>query len=281
MSGLTMRLLRFLAIPALLLALGVAGASAQYFRRPVSDLNPTIMQIDEKAVLGRAIDPATPLVDQEGREFRWGDMLGKPTILVLAYYTCDGSCAVVNSVLVDLLKKTRRLKAGEDFNVVTISFDRRDTLESTDAFRKHLELTTDLKANWTFATFRNEADLKAQTDRIGFKFFWSPQDRIFLHPGAYLFFSPEGKLARVLYQQEIESQDIELAVLDAKGGQFQPHEVINFALSLCYSYNYHDGKYGLNIPLFVGLGAFATGLLTFLVFVLVFRATRQRQPRGA
>lgn len=265
---------------AVLLTVGVADtSSAQYFRRPVSALDPSIMQIDEKAVLGRAIDPATPLIDHRGRAFRWGDFLGKPTILVLAYYTCDGSCAVVNTVLADLLKQTSRLRPGEDFNVVTISFDRHDTLETTGAFKKHLDLTKDLDAQWTFATFANETDLKAQTEKIGFKFFWSAEDRTFLHPGAFLFFSPEGKLARVLYQQEVGPKDVELAVLDSRMGQFKPREVLNFALSLCYSYSYQDGKYGLNIPLFVGLGALLTGLTTFIAFVLLYRGSRRGQLR--
>lgn len=269
------------AIPALLLALGAADAAAPYFRRPPSDLNPSIIQIDEKAVLGRSIDTETPLIDHTGRSFRWGDLLGKPTILVLAYYTCDGSCAVVNAALLDLLKQAKRLRPGEDFNILTLSFDHRDTLETTGAFRKHLDLTRELATSWIFATFKNEADLRTQTEKIGFKFFWSPEDRIFLHPGAYLFFSPEGKLARVLYQQEIEGKDVELAVLDARQGKFEAREVISFALSLCYSYNYQDGRYSLNMPLFIGLGALITGLATFVVFILVFKITRRRQLIGA
>lgn len=269
------------AIPALLMTLGAADAATPYFRRAPTDLNAQILQIDEKAVLGRSMDADTALVDHAGRTFLWRDMFGKPTILVLAYYTCDGSCAVVNMALLDLLKQTKRLQAGADFNVITLSFDRHDTLETTGAFRKHLDLTRELAASWTFATFRNEADLTTQTEKIGFKFFWSPADRIFLHPGAYLFFSAEGKLARVLYQQEIGATDIELAVLDARQGQFAPREVINFALSLCYSYNYQDGHYSLNMPLFIGLGALSSGLTTFLVCILVFKITRRKRLIGA
>lgn len=265
----------------LLQAAPVAQAWAQYFRHRDSDLNPAIMQIDEQAVLGRAIDPQTELIDHAGRSFRWADLAGKPTLLVLAYYTCDGSCSVINQNLHDLLKKLSRFKAGQDFNLVTLSFDRRDNLETTGAFRRHLELADELAPVWTFATFRDEAALKAQTEKIGFKFFWSPQDGLFLHPGVYLFFSPEGRLARILYQQDIDSDDVKLALLDARQGQFRPNEVINYALSLCYSYNYHDGKYRLSIPVFVAVGALASGILTFAGSALVFRMRRQTQPRRA
>ncbi|MBI5262101.1 MAG: SCO family protein [Bradyrhizobium sp.] len=266
-----------LAVLTLLEAFGPAVARAEYFRRPESDLNPAILQIDERAVLGRAIDPATELVDHAGKVFRWGDLAGKPTLLVLSYYTCDGSCAVINENLHDLLKQMTGAQPGTDFNLVTLSFDRRDDLKSTDAFRKQIALADGLAPVWTFATFKNEADLKAQTEKIGFKFFWSPQDRIFLHPGVYLFFSPEGRLARILYQQDIDAKDVQLAVLDAREGQFKVSEIASYALSLCYSYNYQDGKYRLSIPVFVGAGAFAMGILTFAGSALVFRMRRQTQ----
>lgn len=275
------KILFFIAALTLFQASGAVDSKAEYFRRPVSDLNPAILQIDERAVLGRSIDPSTELIDHAGRSFRWGDLAGKPTLLVLSYYTCDGSCAVVNENLHDLLRKTSRLHAGNDFNLVTVSFDRRDTLETTDAFRKQLELASELAPVWTFATFKNEADLRAQTEKIGFKFFWSPPDQIFLHPGVYLFFSPEGRLARILYQQDIEAKDVELAVLDAREGNFKVSELANYALSLCYSYNYQDGKYRLSIPVFVGAGAFASGVLTFAGSALVFRLRRQSQSRRA
>ena len=273
--AITRRMAARAAAFALPLLWGAGGASAQYFVRPDSALNPAVAQIDERAVLGRAIDPATEFVDQNGRTFRWGDLAGKPTLLVLSYYTCDGSCSVINATLHELLKKVKRVRPGVDFNLLTVSFDRHDNLETTGAFRKHLELAGDLAPVWTFATFKNQADLEAQTARIGFKFFWSPQDGLFVHPGVYLFFSPRGELARVLYHQDVDAADIELATLDARDNQFRPSELVDYAISLCYSYNYHDGKYRLSIPVFVGVGALAGGMLTLAGSALVFKLRRR------
>ena len=275
---------RWTAVLAVLLAWGLSAlpAAAQYFRRPVSDLDPRIMRIEEKEVLGRSITPSTVLVDHLGRELRWGDLLGKPVILVLSYYTCDGSCSIINQAMASLLKDVTAVRPGEDFRIVTLSFDRHDSLGSTAKFRDLVATEAKGLAEdaWTFATFKSEADLKAETERIGFKFFWSPEDRIFLHPGAFLFFSPKGQLVRVLYQQDISGRDVELGVLDARQGQFRPNEIINFALSLCYSYNYHDGKYALSIPLFVGLGALLTGLSTLFGSIFVFKLTKKRKSTG-
>ena len=256
--------------------LAPAEAQSQYFRRPVSSVNPNIMQIDEQAHLGEKISPAARLIDHTGRAFTWGDLLGKPVILVLSYYTCDGSCSIINQALADLLKDVKAVRPGEDFRILTLSFDRHDSLATTGAFRKQMTLTKAQREAWTFGTFADEAELKAETERIGFKFFWSPEDRIFLHPGAFLFFSPEGRLIRVLYHQEVEGRDVELAVLDAKQGQFRPSEIINLALSLCYSYNYADGKYRLSIPIIVGFGALLIGPTILGGSILGYRMKRRK-----
>lgn len=259
---------------------GGVAAKAQYFRRPVSQVDPRIMQIDEKKVLGAKIDEDTVLIEADGKEFRWGDMLGKPLILVLSYYTCDGSCSIINATLAELLGDVKAVAPGQDFRILTLSFDIHDSAKTIGAFRKHLDLAGPLAKSWNFARFKNEADLKAQTEKVGFKFFWSPEDRIFLHPGAFLFFSPEGRLIRILYQQSISGRDVELAILDAKQGQFRPAEIINFALSLCYSYSYQDGKYVVSIPLVVGVGALAIGLATLFGSVLMFRSSARRKATG-
>lgn len=266
----------FCLLAAVTLVTAVAPAQAQYFRRPISDIDPKVMVIDEKAFLGSKIAPGTPLVDSSGKVFTWGDKLGKPVILVLSYYTCDGSCSVINSNLASLLGDVTRVVPGEDFRVVTLSFDRHDTTKTTTDFRNTLALKNPLADNWTFATFQNEADLKSETEKIGFKFFWSPEDRLFLHPGAFLFFGPDGRLMRVLYQQDITGRDVELAVLDSKQGKFRPREIINLALSICYSYSYHDGRYVMSIPLIVGLGSLIVGLTTLFGSIFYFKSKTKR-----
>lgn len=259
----------------LLLGAGAETSSAQYFRRPASNVDPRVLTIDEKAVLGNKIEPGTEFVNEAGNVVRWGDMLGKPLILVLSYYTCDGSCSAINGALADLLKDVKAVKPGEDFRIVTLSFDKHDNLQTTGAFREHLKLKGSLGDAWSFATFKNEDDLKRETAKIGFKFFWSPEDRTFLHPGAFLFFSPEGRLIRVLYQQDVDGRDVELAVLDANQNNFRPTDISNLVLSLCYSYSYADGKYKINLPLYIGLAALIFGLLSLFASLTLFRFRRK------
>ncbi len=266
----------------LMLSMSAGTAFAQWWHPPVSDIDPRLMYIDQNSVLGNKIDPGTELTSDLGRGFRWEEMLGKPFILVLSYFTCDGSCSVINQDLAGLLKDVKAVKAGEDFRILTVSFDRHDTLKTAAAFRERLALPAKLAGAWTFATFNSEDDLKKQTERFGFKFFWSPQDKAFLHPGAYLFFSPEGTLSRVLYQQDADARDVELAILDANLDHIQVTDISNLVLSLCYSYNYSDGKYQLRIPIFVAVGALLFGVLTLSGSLIFYRIRRKgRVMKGA
>jgi protein SCO1 len=259
--------------------LGVMPVVAEYNRTPESDINPEIFVIDEPAVLGTKIDRSVALVDENGKDFLLGDMLGQPLIIVLSYYTCDGSCSVINSDLANLLKDVDLLRMGEDFKVLTLSFDKEDTIETLVEFRNHLEFDGLTNDNWVFANFKNEEDIKTLTERFGYSYFWSPMDRIFFHPGTFLVFTPKGRLARVLYSLNASSDDVELAVLEAREGKFdfKPKDLINYAISLCYSYNYKEGQYTYNIPMFVAIGALTVGISLFSGSALVFRRRRQKE----
>lgn len=257
-------------------ALAASPAKAQYGGAvPVSDIDPSIFQINETKFLGTKVNGDVQLIDEHGQEFKLSDKLGKPLILVLSYYTCDGSCSVINQDLNAQLADVTGITPGEDFNVLTISFDDRDDLNSVDVFKQHLKMTEKMNGAWSFATFKNKDQIEAFTKAIGFKYFWSPQDRTFFHPGAFMFLTPEGRLARVLYALNSAPQDIKLAVFDAKSGEFKPGEIVDFAISLCYSYNYAEGKYTVSIPLFVGVGALSLGVTSFAVSVLFYRRRRR------
>lgn len=257
-------------------ALAALPAKAQYGGTvPVSDIDPSVFQINETKFLGSKINAEVDLVDAQGNAFKLADKLGKPLILVLSYYSCDGSCSVINRDLNAQLAEVTGITPGEDFNVLTISFDEHDTLETLGAFKDHLKMTENMNGAWTFATFKNKDDIKPFADAIGFNFFWSPQDRTFFHPGAFMFLTSEGRLARVLYALNSGPQDVKLAVFDAKGGNFKPNKIVDYAISLCYSYNYAEGKYTVSIPLFVGVGSLGLGVTSFAVSVLWFRRRRR------
>lgn len=266
------------AIAALLawLVLG-STASAAYFNNPLSDIDPSIFKIDELAHAGVKMNPDAAFIGEDGKRFTFREKLGKPLILALSYYKCDGSCSAVNAELRELLREVERVEIGHDYRVLTASFDRHDDLETMDAFSKLLDRSEAETKEWTLALFENPETIKEEVGRLGFKYFWSAQDQTFFHPNVYIFFSADGRVSRYLYALNIGAKDVELALLDARQGDFKPAETVKFIVSLCYSYNFKEGRYGINIPLFVGFGSLGLGAATFGSFLIFYRRKKQKE----
>ena len=105
-----MRVLRgFLII--VLLFLGAGGGIPAVYAAPYgisgseSTFDPSLMQIDETKHLGAPLEKGVALIDETGKEFTLGEMLGKPLILLFSYYGCDGSCPIINKNLRQALTK--------------------------------------------------------------------------------------------------------------------------------------------------------------------------------
>ncbi|MBF0447060.1 MAG: SCO family protein [Magnetococcales bacterium] len=269
---------RFLALLiGIVLLLATMPVEANYFRQRDSDIDPNVFRIDEKDYMGVKVDPNVELISQQGETLTIADFYGKPTILIWSYYTCDGSCSAVNNELKLLLEEVKRQTIGEHYRILTISFDKNDTLETLKNFRTHMELAPQWDENWTFALLKDPQQVETTTAKTGFKFFWAPQDKTFYHPNVFIMLSPEGRITRYLYALTNSKKDLELALLEARRGDFKVNEAIDFVVGLCYSYNYKEGRYTYNIPLFVGLGALFIGLSMLLGSVLLFRKKKIKE----
>src|SRR5262245_49936639 len=69
------------------------------------------------------------VVNEQGQAIRLGDLFrGRPVILVLAYYRCPQLCNLVLNGLLDGLRGVT-YRPGEEYTVIAISFDPRETPE--------------------------------------------------------------------------------------------------------------------------------------------------------
>ncbi len=271
-------MIRWLLIIALLLLSGVDEANCTSLPSD-SQIDPELLRVDDKEYLGVKVTEGSVFIDSQGKEFTWKDLGDKPVILVLSYYTCDGFCPAFNTELRSVLERVQnlsRVKIGDDFAVLTLSFDGNDDPESAGMFREKLALPDELEKDWKVAVFKERDRIKSFTNKIGYKFFWSPPDRMFFHPNAFYFITPERRVSRILHNSLTDASDMELAILDAKFSRMKPTEIVNFAVSLCYSYNYKEGKYGLNYPLFIAFGSLFGGITAFAVAANVSRKKAEK-----
>ncbi len=265
---------RLAACAALAWLAGTSPGQAEYGRVPYSEVDSGLFRVNESRFLGARPDRATPLRDETGAPTTLGAYQGKPLIMVLAYYNCDGTCNVVNAELANRLDTLTNWTIGKDFDVLTVSFDANETPETLTKFRQALDLPPRLAQGWRFALPSGPEQARALADSVGFKYFWSAQDRAFLHPGIYVVLTPEGRIARFLYATNADTRDLELAITEAMGERISPAQFINLAVSLCYSYNFKDGRYKLNLPMFFGMASLVVGVVLFLLAAAWYRRRR-------
>ncbi|MCK6425212.1 MAG: SCO family protein [Burkholderiaceae bacterium] len=274
---------------ALLLALlgGWVQAAGKAPTENRSSIDPAVMQIDESRHLGQQLAPGTQLLDEQGEALSLGDLLGKPVILVLSYYGCDGACPTINQNLAQALQPLRRFQAGRDFRVLTVSFDRQDGVQQTADFVQRLrqQRQVALPEGWRFAVLRDPDPEAPQrfAQSVGFRFFWSRIDQVFLHPNVLVFLTPEGRVARYIYGTRMDTRTLELALIDADWGRISNSAgaVFDMLTGACFSYNFSEGRYQPNYALFAGLGALAFGLGAIGLGLLGYRRRHARRPAHA
>lgn len=269
----------------LLAAAALAAGKAPTENR--SSIDPAVMQIDESRHLGQLLPAGTQLLDEQGRPFALGELLGKPLILVLSYYGCNGACPTINQNLAEALQPMQRFRAGLDFRVLTVSFDRQDGSAEAGEFVQRLrqQRNVALPEGWRFAVLRDPDPEAPQrfAQSVGFRYFWSRIDQVFLHPNVLVFLTPEGRVARYIYGTRMDTRNLELALIDADWGRISntASAVFDMLTGACFSYNFSEGRYQPNYALFAGLGALTFGLSATALGLLGYRRRHARRPAHA
>jgi protein SCO1/2 len=228
--------------------------------------------INEKLGAQAALDSV--LKDEDGKDITLRQLVGKPTILTLNYFTCTGICSPLLNALAGALNEIG-IEPGKDFQVITVSFDPSDTPEV--ARQKRVNYLKQMKRPfppeaWRFLTGSAHAT-KAVTDSVGFNF--RPAENGFVHPGAIVVLTPRGIVSRYMYGISFLPADIQMAVQEAAAEQVRP--TISRVLAFCYSYDPQGRRYVLSITRLTGAATllFAAG---FVLFVLKgrFRSKKEK-----
>jgi len=230
--------------------------------------------IDQR--LGEVVPLDLRFVAENGDTVRLGQLVDRPTVVSLVYYTCPSVCRPLLAEVADMLGKLRAMdmRPGEDYRVITISFDETDSPDGSARLKKeyYQSLPAGFPRNaWTFLT-ADAATIAAFTDAVGFHFRRAGED--FAHPTSLIVLSPEGKITRYLFGAEYLPADIKLALIEASKGITGP-AVAKF-LRFCFSYDPEGQKFVLNTTRIVGLSTLM-GLAGFVVFLTASGRRRQKK----
>ncbi len=279
---------RAVVVVALATTLGWAGrARAQYNGVPANgmmsngDMPAGVQPADlQKVAFDQRLNASLPLdavfKDESGANVALGDFFhhGRPVVLTLVYYDCPMLCTLVLNGLAGAMKGMS-LNPGADYDLVTVSFNPRET-PALAAAKKASYIQRyghpEAAAAWHFLT-GEDASIKRLTEAVGFHYVYDQSTGQYAHATGLMIATPDGRLSKYLYGIDYAPRALRMALVDASGDKIGTP--VDRLLLYCYHYDPKTGKYGLVVLNVIRLG----GLVTVVVlgsFVIVM-ATRERK----
>jgi protein SCO1/2 len=208
--------------------------------------------------IGAQLPLDTVLRDEKDNPITLGEAMGgKPTLLVFAYFHCPQLCNVVLTQLVDQMRKMP-YTVGNEFNVVTISIDPKETPITAWGWKKHYLKRYGREVpdtGWRFLTAKQpQIDLLTKTSGFVYEEVAKPlfqpvgserKNKEYAHPAVVIVLQPEGIISRYLFNLEWSDQDLKYSLIDANSdlGNFTDTE-----LRRCFmSFDSTKGKYTMDV----------------------------------
>ena len=203
----------------------------------------------------------------------------RPVLLALVYYRCPMLCTQILTGVESCLKAVS-FNPGQDFEVVSVSFDPKDTPEIAAA-KKQTYVRRYGRPNtangWHFLT-GDQANIKALTDAVGYHYKYDARTDQFAHASGIMVVTPEGRLSRYFYGVEYAPRDVRLGLIEAS--QNKIGNPVDQLLLFCFHYDPATGKYGAMVMNLVrGAGA-AFVLVGGTLLLMVFRRDIKAHKRN-
>jgi protein SCO1/2 len=262
---------------AVLLAVTLLAASASaqmnngIMAPPANTRPPRLENVGIEQHLDTQVPPDLTFRDETGKTVKLGDYFGhKPLILNLVYYNCTMLCG---EALAGLSSAMRLVKfdLGNEFDVVTVSFDPRETPGMAAAKKKDYVKRygrANAAAGWHFLTGQPDS-INALTKAVGFQYQYDPKTNQYAHATAIMVLTPQGRISRYFYGVDFPPKDLRMGLVEASQGKIG--NAVDAVLLYCYHYNPETGKYGAMVANILRLAAAATILIMGIFLFILWR----------
>lgn len=241
------------------------ASETQHRHQHAPQMMPDNTQVGIDEQLGANIPLDLTFRDEEGRPVTLRELISGPTIIAPVYYSCPNVCAFLQADLARNLPLVK-LQPGQDYRVLSVSFDEHDTPAAARAARKTYltAMGRPFPAEaWHFLTGDAEAS-RALTAAAGYRYLRQGDD--FLHPVVIFVVTGEGRIVRYLHGTRMLPMDLTLALTEAKQGRLG--STIRKVVRFCFSYDPHQKRYVFNL-LRIGATVILVTAGGFLLFLVV------------
>jgi protein SCO1 len=225
-------------------------ASSQIFGQEMVKSNLIAKDIEIGIIekLGETIPTDLWFLNESGDTVTLGQLINKPTILFFVYFDCPNLCSPLMDGVADVVSKTDLL-LGTDYEIITISFNTKDTPEKAREKKVNFvqKISKENQKHWIYLTGIQE-NINIITNAVGYKY--KAQGLDFAHASAIIILSPQGKITRYLYGLTFLPFDLKMAIVEAQKGIARP--TINRILEYCFAYNPASKTYSIQITRIIG-----------------------------
>jgi protein SCO1/2 len=215
--------------------------------------------------------------DENGRDVKLGDYFGRrPVVLALVYYECPMLCTQVLNGVASAIG-VMNFSVGKEFDIVTVSFDPRDTPALARAKKaNYLERykRPGAETGWHFLT-GSSREISALTRAVGFRYAYNASVGQFAHASGIMVATPDGRLSHYFYGIEYWPRDLRLAIIEAADRKIG--SPVDDVLLYCFHYDPASGRYSLAVMRVVRVA----GVLTLLVGAAAIVLMRRRERNGS
>ncbi len=169
--------------------------------------------------------------DGKGHTFEIYDILGeKPLIISPVYTRCRSICGVISNGVQTVINQLK--ESGEEFNVISFSFDSSDTQADLASYEKRWKMDG---MQWRTLS-ATSADIGRLMSSIGYQYDYDSATGEFNHPSILIVVSPSGKISRYIYGVNPSGRDLRVAVMGAMAEKTRPGIFKGFILR-CLRYD--------------------------------------------
>lgn len=238
------------------------------FAQLLTELPYNARGIDVEDKVGEFIPLDLVFKDERGNSVSLGKYFkkGKPLVMTLNYSDCPGLCVAQLDMLVSTLRELNGGGIGEDFEILTVSIDPKETPEKAGRTKeKYVGLLRGTQASegWHFLTGKQK-DISRLADAVGFRYTYDKANNRYNHAAATYFLSSDGRVCRYFLSLGSEPQQFKFAISEAAEGKLT-RSLADAIIQMCYLYDPDANRYSADarrIMAFAG-AAFTIVLLGF------------------
>lgn len=215
--------------------------------------------------------------DESGQSVKLGQYFGqKPVVLAFVYYDCPMLCTQVLNGMVTSFR-VLPFQMGKEYEVVTVSFDPRETSALATAkkqvYLNYLpeKMRAGANSGWHFLT-GDQASITQLTEAAGFHYRYDEATKQFAHASGIMMTTPQGKLSRYFYGVDYPARDLRLGLIESSANKIG--SPVDQLLLYCYHYDPASGKYGASIMKVMRIA----GVATLLGIIAMMLLLRNRKP---